>query len=125
MIAWWALACVGRMPFTNEWPRLVSVNEVPVARDVGIVSLPDLPSPGEPIELRFVVEDPERDRVSIYFPEADGEIRFAPDDREGIWVPPPDRPAHWLGVYLEDDGNPPAGELYWLHFGGWGGHSGG
>ncbi|MCB9688562.1 MAG: hypothetical protein H6738_20095 [Alphaproteobacteria bacterium] len=123
MIGWWAIACVGRQPFLNEPPRLLSVNEQVVERSVVLVRL-DPPVPGEPYALRFEVEDPERDRVEILFPEAPGEVRFDPDEREGVWVPPPDRPTAWLRVYLQDDGTPPAGETYDLAFGGLGGSGG-
>lgn len=116
--------CVGTQPFVNEPPRLLSVNDVEVRRAVVIATLPDPTTPGEPYELRVEVEDPERDEVRVLFPEAPGEVRFDPDAREGVWVPPPDRPEQTLRMYLEDDGSPPAGQVYDLFFGPWG-HSGG
>lgn len=124
MIAGLLVACVGRQPFLNEPPRLLSVNEQVVARNVVLVKLDDLPVPGEPYELRLEVEDPERDRVEILFPEAAGEVAFDPDERSGVWIPPPDRVVAWLRIYLQDDGSPPAGETYDLSFGGLGGSGG-
>jgi hypothetical protein len=99
--------CIGLLPFRNEPPRLLSANGVDVPRFRDFVSLPDALD-GDTLELTLEVEDPERDKVRIWFPYVEGDFEFDPDGTTGTFHVPGWATSYQLTVILEDDHDPPA-----------------
>ena len=97
----------GWVPFQNEPPRLLSVNDRTYEpRGTLLERLPPYED-GEAYPLDLEVTDPEGDRVQIWFPEAPGFVDFPPDGRSGLlWVPEGTIGTLTVWVVLEDPDDP-------------------
>ena len=104
-----ALACQE----VNQPPRFLMVSGREVLYQLGEPVLDGRLNvlPGETLEIRLTVEEPEGQAISIWWPAAPMGFRWSSESLSAAW----DVPADWwaeentLGVIALDDAEPPAG----------------
>lgn len=107
--------CVGKLPFINEPPRLLTVNGVGVDEHDS-VALPPA-EPGEALALDIVAKDPEGHDFGIWFPGAPGTVEFDPYETSGVIVLTEEVQTTYLTLELRDEHDPPVAKNYYLALG--------